>query len=208
MASWGKGQFLAITILLAVLFGACKEKKEIPEGILPPEEMTHVMINIHLLETKLGRLNVRTDSAKVLFRYFEGLLLQENGIDTATYRKSMDFYTVEPKLFKRVYTAVVDSLLEMESVEKLREEEINRREEEEIKEAKALIDSVKHAKDSIANLPDSIRMDLDSAIQVSDSLQAVDSVKKVYDFKVIKKDSLPVKRMPKIMRQKRNFKRQ
>jgi hypothetical protein len=123
MASWGSGQFLSTIILLAVLFGDCSGKQEIPDGLLDKKEMTHVMIQIHLLEAKVGRLGLRTDSAKQVYKHFELALLKELNIDTSRFNESFSYYSKKPEVFTKIYNAVVDSLLEMESREKLRVDE-------------------------------------------------------------------------------------
>lgn len=164
MASWGKGQFLAISLLLAVVFGSCSGKTEIPEDVLPPSKMTSLMIKVHLIEAKVGRLGLSSDSSKTLFNHFESLLLEEHGLDTASYNRSLRFYTSEPKVFKKVYLAVVDSLMEMENQQQLideeqerleKEKEEKRREEKNARKEK--IDSLRKApKPSFVPLMDSI----------------------------------------------------
>lgn len=119
MASWGSGQFLSTIILLAVLFGDCSGKQRLPKDLLSKEEMTHVMIQIHLLEAKMGRLSLRIDSAKKVYRHFEGELLRELKVDSAVFANSFDYYSKNPEVFTKIYNAVVDSLMEMESREKL-----------------------------------------------------------------------------------------
>lgn len=147
MASSGIKQNFSIIILLAVLFGACSEKEELPEDILSKEKMTHMMIQIHLIEAKVGRLRLPRDSQQVVYRHFEKELLKEMGIDSATYFTSFGYYSLHPALFTIVYEAVGDSLMEIESKEKLKEEA----EKEAIRKS-----------DSIQTLSDSLRLEQDS----------------------------------------------
>jgi hypothetical protein len=142
MASWGSGQFLSTIILLAVLFGDCSGKQDIPEGLLNKQEMTHVMIQIHLLEAKIGRLGLRTDSAKVVYKHFESELFRELKMDTSYFNKSFSYYSKKPEIFTKIYNAVVDSLIEMESREQLIEDEEKKAMESDTLQNNVLIDSL------------------------------------------------------------------
>jgi hypothetical protein len=119
MASWGSGQNLSIILLLAVLFGDCSGKQEIPKDILDKNQMTKLLIQVHLLEAKVGRLGLRADSAKQVYDHFQRLMLQEAGVDSVSFARSFAYYSDNPQHFKKVYNAVVDSLIERETREKL-----------------------------------------------------------------------------------------
>ena len=103
MASWGSGQFLSTIILLAVLFGDCSGKQEIPDGLLSKQEMTHIMIQIHLLEAKIGRLGLPSDSAKQVYMHFESELFRALAVDSSIFFKSYDYYSQEPEIFTKIY---------------------------------------------------------------------------------------------------------
>lgn len=158
MASWGVGQFLSIIILSAVLFTACSDKTEIPEDIMSRQEMTSLLIQVHLLESKIAKLKVTNDSSEKLFAHFERRLLDERGVDSADYHRSLDYFVTHPTAFKPIYEAVVDSLLQMEAIEKLREEEEEKAEEEERMARKAQQDSIRNLPDSLRNLKDDKKM--------------------------------------------------
>lgn len=112
--------------------------------------MTHLLIQIHLIESKVGRVRVSPDSSNVLYYYYENLMLDEVGVDTTLFYTSLDFYSNEPQVYQKIYAAVVDSLLEMESKEKLLHEAERKKLEE---RQAAITDSIKVARDSIKNLP-------------------------------------------------------
>jgi len=119
MASWGSGQILSTILLLAVLIGACSEKEGIPKDVLSKQQMTRVLIQMHMLEAKVGRLALTHDSAKQVYNHFHSLLLEQEEIDSVTFAKSFDYYSINPAQFTKIYNAVVDSLMERESREKL-----------------------------------------------------------------------------------------
>lgn len=165
MASWGKTHFLSTLILFAVIIQACSDQDQVPSELIQPEKMTHLMIQVHLLESKVSRLRLKRDTSQFLYDHFERLMLEENGLDTAQFNKSMDFYTTNPKIFKKVYAAVVDSLLEMEAREKLRIEERKRLAEEKEEEKKAKQDSLRKARKNARNLRDISVPKPDSVLQ-------------------------------------------
>jgi len=149
MASWGLKHYFSIIILLAVLFGACSGEEKLPEDILSEAEMTSMIIQIHLLEAKIGKARIKRDSSIAVYQYFEKELFKELGMDSAMYYKSFDYYSKHPEAFSKVYVAVGDSLMEMEAKEKLKVEA----------QKQALKES-----DSLAILSDSLRIATDSLL--------------------------------------------
>jgi len=89
---------------------------------LSQAEMTRMIIQIHLLEAKIGKARIPRDSSIALYQYFEKELFKEQGIDSAMYYVSFDYYSNHPEAFSEVYAAVGDSLMEMEAKEKLKVE--------------------------------------------------------------------------------------
>lgn len=138
MASSGMKHNFSIIILLAVLFVACSGEEKLPNDILTQEEMTHIMIQIHLLEAKVGRLGISKDSALTVYAHFENVILKDSEVDSSIYFESFQYYSVHPKIFSKLYAAVTDSLMEMESKEKLKTDAIE--------EDKHLQDSLKKVK--------------------------------------------------------------
>ena len=176
MASWGTEHNYSIIILLAVLFGSCSGKEEVPTRFLSKEEMTHVMIEIHILEAKVGRLGITVDSAKMVYNHLEKEVFAKSGTDSSSYFESFDYYSEHPDLFSAVYNAVVDSLLEMDSREKLKRE--------------AAIEAIRTA-DSLGNIPDSLqiepdprprRMNIKTALQPKN--EKIDTAKKSVKLKI------------------------
>lgn len=174
MASWRRGEFLAISLLLAVVFTTCSDKIEIPEDVLTKEEMVSVMIRVHLIESKVGKLGQRSDSSKALFDHFERLMIEKKGYDTVRYNRSLSFYTRHPKIFRKVYEAVVDSLMEMDNKRKLFEEEKKRLELKEKKKRQKRRDSLKKTRRSM-KLSDSLKLIFDEDTIINGGLEKEES---------------------------------
>ena len=81
--------------------------------------MTKVMIEIHLLESKVSKLKiVPKDSSQAVYNHYEKLLFEELGISQDQYERSFNYYVDNANDFQKVYNAVVDSLLEREKLYK------------------------------------------------------------------------------------------
>jgi hypothetical protein len=96
--------------LLATLWYSCREET-IPQDILTPEAMNELLLEFHLLEAKIEQLNLDLDSSRQVYAHFEPQVLAKYGVDSATYKESLEFYLNHPALFHDVYEVVVDSLM-------------------------------------------------------------------------------------------------
>ena len=98
--------------LLAVLFLAfsCKSEEEIPEGILTEQEMVNILIDIRMIEGKVGVISVNRDSSRVLYDKLEADAFAKHKIDSLVYRKSYQYYMIHPELYLSVNDIVLDSL--------------------------------------------------------------------------------------------------
>ncbi|MGK7397599.1 MAG: DUF4296 domain-containing protein [Candidatus Cyclobacteriaceae bacterium M3_2C_046] len=95
-------------IFIILIFTACGDN--VPSGVLSRQEMASVLIDLHVAESKVDRLGVRTDSAKVLYELMEAEVLEDHHIDQDTYMNSLSFYLENLNKFESVYGIVVDSL--------------------------------------------------------------------------------------------------
>lgn len=98
--------------LLAVVFLAfsCKQDHEVPDNLLSKSEMVKLLIDIRIAEGKVNNLNLRSDSARSLFRIMEDAIFKAHEIDTATYKSSYQYYMLNPEEALSISDAVLDSL--------------------------------------------------------------------------------------------------
>lgn len=88
---------------------ACKRPKpEVPEELLSQEKMTHVLIDVHLVEAQRTNLNILFDTLSASDYYKK--VYEKHGIDGESFKKNIDFYSRNPTLMLEVYKAVIDSL--------------------------------------------------------------------------------------------------
>lgn len=102
-----KNVFL-LTVFLLVF--SCKNEVSIPEGILTEQEMVNILIDIRMIEGKVGVLSVNKDSSQVLYDKLEADAFEKHKIDGAVYRKSYQYYMTHPELYLNVNDIVLDSL--------------------------------------------------------------------------------------------------
>jgi len=94
---------------------------------LNKEEMVEISREIHLLEAKIDRLSLKTDSAAKLYQHFEQLVFDKYNTDSATYYLAYKQYGQNPKLFFKIYTTVVDSLMSFKNREKLKDQKARKK---------------------------------------------------------------------------------
>ena len=102
-----KKHFL-IVILLAVL--ACNKSSETNVELLSKREMVDILIDIHILEAKVIKLRLKTDSAKAVYNSLEEELFKSHEVEKDIYEKSYQYYLVNTKEMQSIYNVVVDSL--------------------------------------------------------------------------------------------------
>lgn len=102
--------FLTVLVILTACGGS-----ETPDNLLSPAQMTKVLTEVHLLESKVRELGIKPlDSSQVVYDHYEKLLFEELEIDKKQYESSFNYYLDHPKEFERIYGVVVDSLLQKE----------------------------------------------------------------------------------------------
>ena len=105
-------------LIILVLLLSCGSKDE-PEKLIDPTKMAKVLTEIHLLEAKIDAVKIYpADSAQVVYDHYESLLFEDLGITKEQYDRSFEYYLENPNEFEKVYTIVVDSLLQKEKTSK------------------------------------------------------------------------------------------
>lgn len=102
-----KKHFL-IVIILAVF--ACKKTETTELELLSKREMVDVLIDIHILEAKVNKLRLQTDSSKAIYNSLEDELFENKEVDKGLYERSYQHYLVNTKEMQEIYGVVVDSL--------------------------------------------------------------------------------------------------
>lgn len=94
-----------------IVITSCNKKGEhdIPNDIFSRDSMVTVMAKIHIAEALLNQYGSQTSQIDFKAAYLQKLIL-ENGIDTARFNKSFDYYASHPDLFAGVYEDVINEI--------------------------------------------------------------------------------------------------
>ena len=81
--------------------------------------MIKVLTEIHILEAKIDEVPiVPSDCTQAVYEHYEKLLFDSLGITQEQYETSFNYYLDNSKEFEKIYSAVVDSLLQKEKTTK------------------------------------------------------------------------------------------
>lgn len=102
---------LLLSVMTSLVIASCsgKTEKEIPEDVFSRDSMVMVMAKIHIAEALLNQYGSQTSQIDFKAAYFQKLI-QENGIDTARFNRSFDFYASNPGIFSSVYEDVINEI--------------------------------------------------------------------------------------------------
>ncbi|WP_229201705.1 DUF4296 domain-containing protein [Arsenicibacter rosenii] len=82
-----------------------------PDNLIPPDKMADVLTEIHLAESRVSRLNLRSlDSSNLVYQRLEGQIFKKFAVDTSAYRKSYAYYSSHPVELEGVYKQVTEKL--------------------------------------------------------------------------------------------------
>ncbi|HLG34325.1 MAG TPA: DUF4296 domain-containing protein [Bacteroidia bacterium] len=102
----------AVSVLI---FQSCSHtEKNIPKEIISPDSMVAIMVDVHLAEAA-ANVNRINDSQRFSAGELYPLIFKTHHIDSATFRKSFDYYLNHPDKFNRIYEQVIAELSKRES---------------------------------------------------------------------------------------------
>ena len=111
-------------LLLLNLLYACGEK--LPEGIVPKSKMPALMLDVHLTDSELSSKPI--DSARMLFNSSYEAVFERHGIDSATFNRTIQYYSTRPTEFKAIYAEVAQHIdRSIKADEAIRAEEYRQR---------------------------------------------------------------------------------
>lgn len=96
--------------VIATLSG-CSFSDQKPDNLIPPDKMADVLSEIHMAESRVSRLNLRSiDSSNIVYQRLESQLFKKLSVDTAAYRASFAYYSAHPAELEGVYKQVTEKL--------------------------------------------------------------------------------------------------
>jgi hypothetical protein len=106
-------RFLPGLSLLLVL-ASCSRPEQVlpPPNLLSKQEVTSLLIQFHLLESRVEASRLSPDSARSLFLSQQQLVLQRHHVSTvdSAFEHSYRYYSTHNKDLDEIYAGVIDSL--------------------------------------------------------------------------------------------------
>ncbi|WKN33457.1 DUF4296 domain-containing protein [Porifericola rhodea] len=118
---------LSCLLALLVLF-SCQQEEAIekPKGLVSEEKMISFLIDMHMAEAKVSYAKVKDrDSLEIIFRNYEQALFEKHQIQDSAYYRSYEYYLSDMEKMNEIYSAVVDSLSVLNSIEKKKDQGIS-----------------------------------------------------------------------------------
>lgn len=101
-----------IFLFIAFLLLSCSTDKsgERPDNVLDQDQMTKLLVQIHIIESKTISAGLPLDTALVMYKTYYKRVLTSYKTDTATVNRSFKYYAQHPEETNKIYERVVDSL--------------------------------------------------------------------------------------------------
>ncbi|WP_181306423.1 DUF4296 domain-containing protein [Rufibacter sp. XAAS-G3-1] len=97
-------------LLLPLVMLACTPEPAKPADLISEEQMTRIMIDVHLTEAAIGRTIPNYDTSRVAYREAHKRILKRHAVSDSAFKHSYDFYLSNPALLDKIYEDVLDSL--------------------------------------------------------------------------------------------------
>ncbi|MTI38632.1 DUF4296 domain-containing protein [Fulvivirga lutimaris] len=96
--------------LLSLVIVSCGKSDDVPEDVIPKEQLVPLMLDIYLAEVKLSNLQIVRDTAVSIFETYEGYLFEKHNIEKEQYMNSMTYYYDHTEELELIYEALLDTL--------------------------------------------------------------------------------------------------
>ncbi|WAC11043.1 DUF4296 domain-containing protein [Dyadobacter pollutisoli] len=94
-------------VFSCLLFSSCIDEEKAPKNTLSEEQMAAILTDIHLAESRVNRLQLRSlDSSLMIFNKLKSDIWKKHKVDTLAYRESYSYYMTHPQTMTRIYEKV------------------------------------------------------------------------------------------------------
>jgi hypothetical protein len=111
-----KFKFLIITLFYLVSCSPASEPQ--PANLLSEEQMTRIMMDVHLAEAQVENAALPLDSGDAVYRKMQRQILQKHQVKEADFNTSYQYYLRNLNLLDKIYEKVIDSLTVRETLMK------------------------------------------------------------------------------------------
>ncbi len=141
-----------ILVLLTFVVISCQKKAKVNPDVLPKDKMVGILIDIHILESKIEKLSIRKDSGRLIFNTFEREIFEAHQVDKEKYLMSYQYYMEDLSGMNEIYNAVVDSLNYMQRTQEAEKKNKEDIEKDKRENKKKLKEKAKKEKDSLSKI--------------------------------------------------------
>lgn len=110
--------FKLITLACICALFSCGQKSSLdekPADLLTEEQMTTILVDIHITESALSLKNFNRDSSLTLYAGYKKEIFKEHQITEEQFKSSYDYYSKHAALFNHIYEVVIDSIAAKEA---------------------------------------------------------------------------------------------
>lgn len=108
--------FFVLLLSFSLILWNCSSSEVIEKPSLSFSKMAEVLADVHLLEGELQGINkIEKDSVANLYYYY---IFKLHNVKEADFYQSLDFYTKNPDLYEKLYSATADSIGNKKVMEK------------------------------------------------------------------------------------------
>jgi len=100
-----------ILFFLALLFlGACIGSN-VPDGIIKPDKMVNLMVDVHIVDGSISNINWSAPDSLYKYginRYLK--VFKNHYTDSLQFKKSMEYYSLHPEQLEEMYAEITEIL--------------------------------------------------------------------------------------------------
>lgn len=106
---------------ITMIFAGCNKEETPPEGTLSEDKMADILTDIHIAESRVTRLQLKSlDSSILIFDRLKQEVWKKNKVDTVVYRNSYSFYMTHPQYMTRIYENVAKQIEQREKTKNIK----------------------------------------------------------------------------------------
>ncbi|GLU51109.1 hypothetical protein Dfri01_05700 [Dyadobacter frigoris] len=106
---------------MSIIFAGCNKEETPPDGTLSEEKMADILTDIHIAESRVTRLQLKSlDSSILIFDQLKQGVWKKYKVDTLVYRNSYSFYMTHPQYMTRIYENVAKQIEQREKTKNIK----------------------------------------------------------------------------------------
>jgi hypothetical protein len=100
-----------LILLAGFLIQACTSPVDpAPADLIPEKQMTAILVDIHVAESRIEGMALPHDTAAVYFQKQQQEIFKKHGVEARKFFRSYDYYVTNVSELDKIYEHVVDSL--------------------------------------------------------------------------------------------------